>query len=71
MIIVFVLIILEGAITVDVFLNNNWEEVRSFSAVNYEGSSSSKSLYLLFDDFQSFRISPLIHQASLMNSRYL
>jgi hypothetical protein len=35
MIIVFVLIILEGAITVDVFLNTNWEEVKSFSAVDY------------------------------------
>ena len=33
MIIVFVLIILEGAITMDVFLNTNWEEVKSSSAV--------------------------------------
>jgi hypothetical protein len=35
MTIVFMLIILEGAITLDVFLNSNWEEVRS-SAVNFD-----------------------------------
>jgi hypothetical protein len=37
-ILVFVLIILEGAITVDVFLNRNWEEVRGSSAVNCSNS---------------------------------
>jgi len=35
MVIVFVLIILEGAITMDVFLNTNWEEVKSSSSVDY------------------------------------
>jgi len=35
MAIVFVLIIMEGAISMDVFLNSNWEEVRS-SAVNFD-----------------------------------
>lgn len=31
MIFVFIIIILEGAITTDVFLNSNWEEVRIIS----------------------------------------
>jgi hypothetical protein len=37
-ILVFVLIILEGGIAVDVFLNRNWKEVRSSSAVNCSNS---------------------------------
>ena len=47
MIIVFVLIILEGAITVDVFLNTNWEEVKSCSTVDYGWYFMLFSLYLL------------------------
>ncbi|XP_034600127.1 uncharacterized protein [Setaria viridis] len=47
-----------GAITVDVCLNNNWEEVRSSSAVNYEGSLSSYICYLTFSNLQDFPPDP-------------
>ena len=50
MIIVFVLIILEGAITMDVFLNTNWEEVKSCSTVDYGWYFMLFSLYLFFDE---------------------
>jgi len=50
MIIVFVLTILKGAITMDVFLNTNWEEVKSCSAVDYGWYLMLFSLYLFFDE---------------------